>query len=129
MNHVLTVARQMLTHVTLTDTRSVSRARHMYRRMGTHTHTRMNNERVQFLGSAEQLHKRRISEATNSFTEYTDTATHLGFLIMTRAAELSALKSNQRKKSSTTKAQLQALCSDSIYFQQVVNELSSQKEN
>merc|ERR1712138_71815 len=27
----------------------------------------MNNERVQFLGSAEQLHKRRISEATNSF--------------------------------------------------------------
>ena len=33
----------------------------------THTHTRMNNERVQFLGSAEQLHKRRISEATNSF--------------------------------------------------------------
>ena len=33
----------------------------------THTHTKMNNERVQFLGSAEQLHKRRISEATNSF--------------------------------------------------------------
>ena len=33
----------------------------------THTHTQMNNERVQFLGSAEQLHKRRISEATNSF--------------------------------------------------------------
>ena len=28
---------------------------------------KMNNERVQFLGSAEQLHKRRISEATNSF--------------------------------------------------------------
>ena len=27
----------------------------------------MNNERVQFLGSAEQLQKRRISEATNSF--------------------------------------------------------------
>ena len=33
----------------------------------THTHTQMNNERVQVLGSAEQLHKRRISEATNSF--------------------------------------------------------------
>ncbi len=33
----------------------------------THTHTQMNNERVQFLGSAEQLQKRRISEATNSF--------------------------------------------------------------
>ena len=32
----------------------------------THTY-KMNNERVQFLGSAEQLHKRRISEATNSF--------------------------------------------------------------
>ncbi len=33
----------------------------------THTHTQMNNERVQFLGSAEQLQKRRISESTNSF--------------------------------------------------------------
>ena len=34
----------------------------------THTHTQMNNnERVQFLGSAEQLHKRKISEATNQF--------------------------------------------------------------
>jgi twinkle protein len=34
----------------------------------THTHTRMNtNERAQFLGSAEQLQKRRISESTNSF--------------------------------------------------------------
>ena len=32
----------------------------------TPTHI-MNNERVHFLGSAEQLHKRRISEATNSF--------------------------------------------------------------
>ena len=34
----------------------------------THTHTQMNtNERVQFLGSADQLQKRRISESTNSF--------------------------------------------------------------
>ena len=32
----------------------------------TPTH-KMNNERVQFLGSAEQLHKRKISEKTNEF--------------------------------------------------------------
>ena len=32
----------------------------------THTHTQMNTN-VQFLGSAEQLQKRRISEATNAF--------------------------------------------------------------
>ena len=34
---------------------------------GDHTYTQMTNERVQFLGSAEQLHKRRISESTNAF--------------------------------------------------------------
>ena len=36
----------------------------------THTHTRMNNDKettARFLGSAEHLNKRRISEATNNF--------------------------------------------------------------
>mgnify|MGYP001275913605 CR=1 FL=1 len=33
----------------------------------TPTHRMNTNERVQFLGSAEQLHKRRISEKTNTF--------------------------------------------------------------
>ena len=66
-NHVLTVARQMLTHVTLMVT-CVCFSCHTYTPAeGDTHHTQMNNERVQFLGSAEQLHKRRISEATNSF--------------------------------------------------------------
>ena len=34
---------------------------------GDTTYTQMTNEQVQFLGSAEQLQKRRISEATNQF--------------------------------------------------------------
>ena len=67
-NHVTTVARRTLTHVTLTAMRTALRAIHTVPADDwTHTHTQMNNERVQFLGSAEQLQKRRISEATNSF--------------------------------------------------------------
>ena len=65
----------------------------------------MNNERVH-LGSAEQLHKRRISEATNAFYRIYRYGNTLRFpFIMTRAAELSDSKSNQRRKSSTTKAE------------------------
>ena len=64
-----------------------------------------------------------------SFTEYTDMATRLGSLIMTRAGELSVSKSKQSPKTSTTKELLLRVFSDNTYFQQVANELSSQKEN
>ena len=64
-----------------------------------------------------------------SFTEYTDMATRLGSLIMTRAGELSVLKSNPNEKTSTTKEILLRVFSDNTYFQQVANELSSQKVN
>ena len=65
----------------------------------THTHTRMNNDRANFLGQAEQLNKRRISEATNSFYRiyrygntlrfpyYTDDGRLAGFKIKTKSKD------------------------------------------
>ena len=130
MNHVLTVARQMLTHVTLTDTRSVSHATLMYRRMGTiHLYKWKQMKEYNSSGQLNSCTNEESLRKPWSFSEYTDMATRLGSLIMTRAGELSVSKSNQRKKSSTTKELLLKVFSDNTYFQQVANELSSQKEN
>ena len=82
----------------------------------THTHTQMNNdERVQFLGSAEQLQKRRISEATNSFYRiYRHGNTSASHIIM-KAAKLLDSKLNQKRKTFITKVEEQINSLDSIF--------------
>jgi len=80
----------------------------------TPTHI-MNNERVQFLGSAEQLHKRKISEATNHSTASTDTVTPSASHIIMLAAMLLDSKLNQKRKTFITKVEEQISSLDSIF--------------
>ena len=64
----------------------------------THTHTQMTNERVQFLGSAEQLHKRRISEATNSFYRIYRYGNTLRFPYYNESGQVVGFKIKSKKK-------------------------------
>jgi len=65
----------------------------------THTHTGMNtNERVQFLGSAEQLHKRRISEATNQFYRIYRYGNTLRFPYYNDSGQVVGFKIKSKKK-------------------------------
>jgi len=64
----------------------------------THTHTQMNNERVQFLGSAEQLQKRRISEATNSFYRIYRYGNTLRFPYYNDSGQVVGFKIKSKKK-------------------------------
>ena len=84
---------------------------------------RMNNDRANFLGQAEQLNKRRISEATNSFYRiYRYGTPYVSHIIQTMEGLLvSKLKLNQ--KTSITKANLQEHYLVNTYFQVLVNEL------
>ena len=63
----------------------------------TPTHT-MNNERVQFLGSAEQLHKRKISEATNQFYRIYRYGNTLRFPYYDSAGTVVGFKIKSKKK-------------------------------
>ena len=65
----------------------------------THTHTQMNNdERVQFLGSAEQLHKRKISEATNQFYRIYRYGNTLRFPYYNESGQVVGFKIKSKKK-------------------------------
>ncbi len=92
---------------------------------------RMNtNERVQFLGSAEQLQKRRISEKTNEFYRIYRHGNTLRFPYYDESGRVVGFKIKTSPKTSTTKELLlKSLLRTNTYFQQVANELSSQKEN
>ena len=63
----------------------------------TPTHT-MNNERVQFLGSAEQLHKRKISEATNAFYRIYRYGNTLRFPYYNDSGQVVGFKIKSKKK-------------------------------
>ena len=65
----------------------------------THTHTQMNkDERVQFLGSAEQLHKRKISEATNQFYRIYRYGNTLRFPYYNESGQVVGFKIKSKKK-------------------------------
>ena len=95
----------------------------------THTHTRMNNDRANFLGQAEQLNKRRISEATNSFYRiYRYVTPYVSHITQMMGGLLdSKLKLSQR--TFTTKENLQEHYLVNTYFQILANELSSLRAN
>ena len=96
----------------------------------THTHTQMNtNERVQFLGSAEQLQKRRISEATNSFYRIYRHGNTLPSHIIMKAAKLLDSKLKQSQRTSTMKVQAQINSLVNIFSPPAERESLSQKEN
>ncbi len=57
-----------------------------------------NNERVQFLGSAEQLHKRRISEATNQFYRIYRYGNTLRFPYYNDSGQVVGFKIKSKKK-------------------------------
>ena len=58
----------------------------------------MNNERVQFLGSAEQLHKRKISEATNNFYRIYRYGNTLRFPYYNESGNVVGFKIKSKKK-------------------------------
>ena len=95
----------------------------------THTHTRMNNERVQFLGSAEQLHKRRISEATNSFYRIYRYGNTLRFPYYDESGRVVGFKIKSKKKEFHYEGGATSSLFGQHLFRQVVNELSLPKEN
>jgi twinkle protein len=58
----------------------------------------MNNERVQFLGSAEQLHKRKISESTNQFYRIYRYGNTLRFPYYNESGDVVGFKIKSKKK-------------------------------
>ena len=72
---------------------------------GDHTYTQMTNERVQFLGSAEQLHKRRISESTNAFYRIYRYGNTLRFPYYNDNGQVVGFKIKSKKKTFITKVE------------------------
>ena len=97
----------------------------------THTHTRMTNDnktKAQFLGAAEALRKEESAKQQTTSTEFIDMVTP--YVSHTTEMMVSLLASNQTKsKTSITKEDLQIRFLVNTYFQLLVSELLSLKEN
>ena len=99
----------------------------------THTHTRMNNDSktttARFLGEAEALRKRGISEATNNFYRIYRYGNTLRFPYYSPDGTVVGFKIKLNQKTSITKEDLQQRYLVNTYFLQAASELSSLKES